>query len=335
MPLLARDGLQLHYPGQRRRRRQQHEQQKSSRTRTFIVFIVIPVLLAAWCIGTVILLVSRDTGQQQQQQQPSVDSDSPLIRRREKSDAAASDDCEIYGCPIYPPEIDDVIVNETLLEDSKMQLVHDHDPSALAADATSSSRRMAFHSFATTTHATITRQSNQHEFNQDKSVIFTPFLTLQTPRGTKSFLVAIFDGHGVLGHLMADHVRHQVPTVLANKLNARPCCQSSAWIAQQLNDTFLEVNQHVTPSAYALRGGCTASVSLRIGNRLVVANAGDSRTILVKYSYYNSKKDDDNSQMMQEGEEYAPPIQEPLGKWTMGNTTMENGIVQDIPFQSK
>lgn len=161
-----------------------------------------------------------------------------------------------YGLGFYPREIEDLgveLLNETNLSEKTWIDCH---------------------------CGLITWQSNEHLYNQDRAALIQPFVTLQT-RGTESFLLMIFDGHGELGDLMASYAREETPRRLAEKLNSRPCCQSQAWIQQQLYSTFLEVNEEAPPN-YALRGGCTASVTLRIGNLLFFANVGDSRTILVQ-----------------------------------------------------
>lgn len=87
--------------------------------------------------------------------------------------------------------------------------------------------------------------------------------------------------------MVAANAVGMLPALLARKLNERPFGQTDAWIQQQLNETFLQVNQELPPFS-ALRGGCTASVTLRLGSKLFVANAGDSRTILV----HRNPKDD-------------------------------------------
>lgn len=129
-----------------------------------------------------------------------------------------------------------------------------------------------------------TRQGPSHVVNQDRSFLIRPFYTKQQQQiGSDSFLLAILDGHGVLGHQVAEYARTELPRIVADKFNARPCCQTDAWIVQQLKDAFTELQQSI-PSASALRGGCTASVTLRIGAKLFFANTGDSRTILVQAS---------------------------------------------------
>lgn len=130
-----------------------------------------------------------------------------------------------------------------------------------------------------------TKQGPSHAVNQDRSFLIRPFHTKQqqpnSETDTDSFLVAILDGHGVLGHQVAEYARIELPRIVASKLNSLTCCQPDAWIQQQLKDAFAELQQNI-PFHPAQRGGCTASVTLRIGSKLFFANAGDSRTILVQ-----------------------------------------------------
>jgi serine/threonine protein phosphatase PrpC len=171
-------------------------------------------------------------------------------------------DCPLYGCPIYPPEIDDVmdeLFKTEQGEDFKLP-------------------------FGTKTMATLTKRSNRRNppFNQDSLVYIDPFQTLWTQSFDSFFLAGTFDGHGDEGHLVAQVVARDLPNRLAQKLNnlfqTEHQLEDEA-VIQTLKDTFIEVDIHLPPSA--MKGGCTASVTLRIGSKLYVANAGDSRTIVV------------------------------------------------------
>jgi serine/threonine protein phosphatase PrpC len=141
--------------------------------------------------------------------------------------------------------------------------------------------------------AILTRQSNEHTNNQDKSVFVSPFITTQTPQDTdtpiQSWLTGVFDGHGSDGHSLAAYVKTALPRLLAEKLNTRPCCHTDDedWIRHVLNDTFVEIDRDAPPTA-ALRGGCTATITLRLGNKLYLANTGDSRSVVMQYFSANN-----------------------------------------------
>jgi len=156
--------------------------------------------------------------------------------------------------------------------------------------------------YASIDSALVTRQSNEHKFNQDRAFLITDFKTNQATgdtNGEESFLLGILDGHGNEGHIVAEIAMGLLPRILAEKLNKQPCCQPEAWVQQQLNETFLEVNAQL-PLEHARRGGCTASITLRLGSKLYFANAGDSRTILVRAPVAadstNNKRDNGNQQ---------------------------------------
>ena len=131
---------------------------------------------------------------------------------------------------------------------------------------------------------TLTWQSNQHPQNQDRAFHYPSFPNNQLSRDEPSFLVGMFDGHGRDGHIMAAFVVKHFATVLVQKLNSRTCCQSDDWIKSVLSESFIEMENLAVKEArtrdFAFTGGCTASVTLRLGDRLFVANAGDSRTML-------------------------------------------------------
>jgi len=172
--------------------------------------------------------------------------------------------CPEYGCVVQPPDIHEI--DET------------------------------FYTQARHSAALVTRQSNQHHFNQDRAFLISKFHTKQDPsHHEESFLLGILDGHGVDGHVVAEHATDALPRILADRLNSRPCCQSEAWIQQQLNETFLQVNEELPPFN-ALRGGCTASVTLRLGTKLYFANAGDSRTLLVHSADTNHDRGEEKAE---------------------------------------
>ncbi|KAI2499292.1 serine/threonine phosphatase [Fragilaria crotonensis] len=121
--------------------------------------------------------------------------------------------------------------------------------------------------------------------NQDAAVLLHPFRTAQTT-GEHDFLMGIFDGHGRQGHHVAWYAAKAIPEILAGKFNdfgnrgegGRVMDESD--IRDALNATFVEADIQAPPIG-AMDGGTTASVTLRRGGKLFIANAGDSRTIVV------------------------------------------------------
>jgi serine/threonine protein phosphatase PrpC len=179
--------------------------------------------------------------------------------------------CPRYGCHQYPPE---------LTPQLNQSLVH-----AFRSDLPVP----AFDQFASDTFAMLTQQGKSHTENQDRGLFISPFVihvANQESELPPSFLAAIFDGHNGLGHLVAQEVAERLPGLLAEKL------QQSMWgrswdddrtdviVAAAFNETFVQVNRD-GDSFYFLRGGTTASVTLRYGSKLYIANVGDSQTVLV------------------------------------------------------
>lgn len=143
----------------------------------------------------------------------------------------------------------------------------------------------------------LTQQGKSHAENQDRGLYISPFVIHddeQESSRVPSFLAAIFDGHNRLGHLVAQEVAERFPAVLAEKM--RQILAGRWWedektdvmVAAALSDTFVQVNREGTPFNF-LRGGTTASVTLRFGSRLYVANAGDSQTVLVSVESTKAK----------------------------------------------
>mmetsp|Transcript_28508 Transcript_28508/g.77180 ORF Transcript_28508/g.77180 Transcript_28508/m.77180 type:complete len:557 (+) Transcript_28508:157-1827(+) len=254
-------------------------------------------------------------------------------------------DCPLYGCPIYPPELTDAKVNQTIrdaLESSGFALGGSVPISTPASKPTS-------FEFAGKSFATLSQQGKSHVYNQDRAVFVPDFLSdllasttshwsasSTTTSSTQSFLACIFDGHGQLGHDVAQEIVEKFPLLLADKLtrglgekknkdddeeriaayrnairngdrgnrnnstrknpineailvNAADLDRTDLIIQKALNETFLEVNEQGTEHTFLL-GGCTASVTLRWGSKLYVANAGDSQTILVSAAENKAQK---------------------------------------------
>jgi serine/threonine protein phosphatase PrpC len=159
------------------------------------------------------------------------------------------DPCSFYGCPIYPLEF-----NRNNFSQQQEESTH-------------------------SSYAMITRIGESHRINQDRAALFTPFLTKLSPSTVDSFLVALFDGHGRQGHIIAEYCIEEFPYRLAKKLNELSDPVNDKDILRAMNETFLETDIYAPPNA--LEGGATATISLRIGSKLYIGNVGDSQTILV------------------------------------------------------
>ena len=186
-----------------------------------------------------------------------------------------------YGCIIRPPELtNDIRKDVEEIKESKGVDI-----------AVSYGDRYS---------AAMSLQGRDHIQNQDRGIIISPFQipvsTASTgdisgnPRSTTTsssqndFLVAIYDGHGDDGHIVAqylqDHLHERIADKLSSSLETRAL--SDDIISQHLNATFLEMDQEL-PNNLGQRGGSTASVILRLGRKLYFANVGDSLSFLASY----------------------------------------------------
>lgn len=242
----------------------------------------------------------RENLRRQQQRQP-IEADEKDRPKKATAATAATTyrkNCTTYGCPVYPPELTTPSTNQTI------QRILSKPPTKNGKQS-----RPLFE-FASKTFVTLTQQGASHKFNQDRGLYVSPFLPDLLPSISKSktearsFLACIFDGHGILGHEVAQEVVEKFPLLLGQKLtlllgdskinnqsrsrnNNGPIVvdlkdydSTDIAIRKALNETFLEINEKGNPSNF-LHAGCTASVTLRWGSKLYIANTGDSETVVI------------------------------------------------------
>jgi serine/threonine protein phosphatase PrpC len=225
-----------------------------------------------------------------QQQQPS--SPRSISSRQDHPHNQQEQKCPSYGCPIYPLEVT-VESNETIRNRANRNRNHQ---GVVGSSSSSSS------------YACLSKQGKSHTVNQDRAVIISPFLidrhdgeddnsNNSNNNNNNNMLVAIFDGHGELGHTVAQRAVTTFPQLLSTKLNEALNGNNikilltdkvdTAVIKSVLNETFVEVDRTgIEPDFYL--GGTTATVALRLHNTLFLANAGDSQTIVVSCTTSNT-----------------------------------------------
>jgi serine/threonine protein phosphatase PrpC len=119
----------------------------------------------------------------------------------------------------------------------------------------------------------------KEQINQDRSFVMDPFLIRVGSSDDDSFtttgkLLGVFDGHAARGELVSDFVLNELPRLLHSKLSAAGVdLQTEEHVQQALVETFVELDTLVPADP---SGGCTCSVILQLGNKVYVANAGDS-----------------------------------------------------------
>ena len=203
--------------------------------------------------------------------------------------------CFQYGCPLFPPEVDKWMSSKNSAT----------TPGMVPPDSLLLPPRLNDHLDSRV--GLITRRSNRRDppFNQDTVVLYSPFIRSTTERvgnnvayleqdgidNDSNLLVALFDGHGQFGHNVSSAAGNALPRLLASKLSViKESIQSDVSdndaIISALNSSFVETDANLSPSIGYL-GGTTGSVTLRIGRKLFIANAGDSRTIVVAYAARN------------------------------------------------
>jgi serine/threonine protein phosphatase PrpC len=124
---------------------------------------------------------------------------------------------------------------------------------------------------------------NSHEDgNQDRAFILSPFYPFSNPGQSKDFLMAVFDGHGDYGHVIAQSAMDKLPVTLAMELNLAKQTIDAVHelMTQVLIHTFRKVDSQVPDIDLS---GTTATVTLKLGEYLHIANVGDSRTFIVLY----------------------------------------------------
>lgn len=179
-----------------------------------------------------------------------------------KPSEVSSKKCPTYGCPVYPAELTPYlqeVLHEVFVNKTKT-LSDEFD-------------------FGTSDFALLTQKGASHSVNQDRGVLIQPFhMKLGGGQSEKnSLLTAIFDGHGRQGHIVADYFTRDFPGRLFDALNTLDHIDD-AGIVWALNKSLVETDIYGPPNL--LFGGSTASVTLRHGSKLFIANTGDSQTMI-------------------------------------------------------
>jgi serine/threonine protein phosphatase PrpC len=194
-----------------------------------------------------------------------------------------ADECPPYGCSMVPRDI--------LLDDSIRQSLATLRRSSRNRDKSSVNDPDL--SCGNDFHATLTMIGYkggklEHQINQDRAFVLNPFMT-------NHHLSGVFDGHGRHGEIVAEYSRQEFPKRLAQKIHSLEGDITQDSIVTILKDTFLEIDRDAR-SASQGKGGCTASIVLRIEDYIFVANAGDSISIVATCNLHNSEIDQNSSE---------------------------------------
>ena len=119
----------------------------------------------------------------------------------------------------------------------------------------------------------------EDQINQDRAIVVSPFKIVSDSSTATPLaqLLGVFDGHGRGGELTSQYAINTIPSLLAAKLASIADQEekdsfSDSKVVEALKQTFDEVDKNDPSFGSA---GCTATVILRLGQKLFVANAGD------------------------------------------------------------
>jgi serine/threonine protein phosphatase PrpC len=95
--------------------------------------------------------------------------------------------------------------------------------------------------------------------------------------------LGVFDGHGKMGEEVAEFAVTELPRRLAIELQAitKLDRELDVKVSHALVKVFKEIDQSIPTKGI---GGCTASIVLRLGSKIYVANAGDSVSFVASHT---------------------------------------------------
>ena len=146
----------------------------------------------------------------------------------------------------------------------------------------------------------ITHKGNRKKtapVNQDRAVLIPSYVYSMEVRSKNSLLIdgindpeddfflGVFDGHGKKGHEVAKYASVQIPSRISSKMvqNKYHDDKEKSIKKDMVVETFVEVDRDVPVTD----GGSTATIMLRVGNRLHIANTRDSTSFIVIYEPAN------------------------------------------------
>jgi protein phosphatase PTC2/3 len=184
---------------------------------------------------------------------------------------ASGGDCPSYGCSMLPRDVvfDDAARSALARIRRHGKEVYDNDDDDLLLVGTLAMCGNPAH--ATLTLIGYKGGREEDQINQDRAFVINPFMG-------KYHLSGVYDGHGDHGEIVSEYAVRELPKRLATKLQDMNVNDEAA-VVQALKDTFVEIDNDAKAVSGGM-GGCTASVILQIENRLYVANAGDSISIV-------------------------------------------------------
>ncbi len=193
----------------------------------------------------------------------------------------------IYGKPYLPLDIEEN-------EDVKNAL------QAIKAKGVNVENLQLLESAGTVDSATLTLTGYKgggpasKQVNQDRAVIVSPFFAGGGESSSdNNRLMCVFDGHNADGEIVSEFATRALPDILSRKLkDLNGQAKEKKWddgrvveeTKKVLASTFVEVHRTGQTELATNAGGCTASVVLQLGDKVYVANAGDTQSVVATYA---------------------------------------------------
>ena len=194
----------------------------------------------------------------------------------------------VYGNPYLPLDIEENDEIKSALQ-------------AIKAEGPNSENMKLLETAGTDDAATLTLTGykggglTSKQVNQDRALIISPFLVVDEESSTDSNnrLMCVFDGHNSDGEIVSEFATRCLPDILSRNLkDLNKTAKENKWNDEQrvvetkkvLTDTFLEVHSAGKTELATNSGGCTASVVLKLGDKVYIANAGDTQSIVATYT---------------------------------------------------
>lgn len=245
-------------------------------------------------------------------QHNNIDDDDDDHDRDDPYHAASNTDCPFYGCPLSPQDVhyNTDPVKHALEKLRRVSRRQGHTPSQRLL-ATAGNKRSV-----TLTLIGYKGGPLHDQINQDRALVVNPFkvsglggdddVATHNPdpsiiNGNSHVLLGVFDGHAPKGEEVSEFTKSELPVLLSKKLSQalRPSPTTAApennhnegdpapppplpedTVKQILIDTFVELDARAPAED---SGGCTATIVLKLNDKVYVANAGDSRSVLASY----------------------------------------------------
>mmetsp|Transcript_36537 Transcript_36537/g.79552 ORF Transcript_36537/g.79552 Transcript_36537/m.79552 type:complete len:1005 (+) Transcript_36537:357-3371(+) len=221
-----------------------------------------------------------------------------IVTEEEPGPVVIPDGLPSYGRPILAMDIEgDRAINNALRTVRNLPTVNGNGGAAVMVASEEGEQALRYLSAAGTADAaTLTLLGYkggdmESQVNQDRAVIVSPFI-IGDDTSSSSLLMGIFDGHSANGEILSEYATRAVPDILSQRLETLDTlARAEGWTGDRrieetqkaFADTFMEVHRSGESEVATRDGGCTASAVLQRGDKVYVANCGDSKSIIATF----------------------------------------------------